>query len=134
MDIGEVRAMVIQLKKVGFASCEEYIVDLIDNYEYSKNEIFQLKMELIQLYIGSRKYAKSFEIYQNLLADNEMTEDLSDEEVKNNTRVRVTIFRKLVHLGNVASQPIKDEILEYLNESLPFDDDAETEQLIIDVI
>ena len=61
--------MVIQLKKVDFSCCEEYIVDLIDNYEYGPDDIFLLKMELINLYIGSRKYAKTFEILKAILSE-----------------------------------------------------------------
>lgn len=40
MDIREVRAMVIQLKKVDFFSCEGYLTDLIENYGYNPDEVF----------------------------------------------------------------------------------------------
>jgi hypothetical protein len=49
LNLTEVKAMVAQLKKVDFASCEEYVTDLIDNYGYNSSEIFWLNMELSDL-------------------------------------------------------------------------------------
>jgi hypothetical protein len=137
MDIREVRAMVLQLKKVDFASCEEYIVDLIENYGYSQDEVHQLKIELIELYTSSRKYAKSFEMYQQILqeldkVDNEIGENESD--ASDATHRKIQIMRKLVHLAQISSQPTKDEILEELNDCLPFEDDPDTQELIIEVL
>jgi len=138
MNIREVRAMVIQLKKVDFTSCEEYIVDLIENYGYEKNEIFELKLELVQLYTSMRKYAQSFTTLKNILetVDQDTNQDQIEENSENisGDKVRITIMKKLVHLAQVSVQPTKDKILEELNDYLPFKECSETQELIIEVI
>lgn len=53
MDIKEVKTKVIQLKNVDFSTCEGYLTDNIGNYGHSSDEILQLNLELIQLYISS---------------------------------------------------------------------------------
>ena len=117
MDIREVRAMVIQLKKVDFSSCEEYLVDLIENYGYENQEIYQLNMELVQLYIGSRKYAKSFEMYKSILK--EYSDSSFEPNVTN--QIKIQVMRKMVHLAQISVQPTKDDILQELDDNLPFE-------------
>ena len=67
MNYSEVENMILELRKIEFSSCEEYISDLIDNYAYPEKEIVWLKLQLASLHTSGRKYTRAFKIISGLL-------------------------------------------------------------------
>lgn len=78
MNLREVESMILELRKIDFASCEEYIEDLIQNYNYSKTDISWLRIQLASLHTSSRKYKKAYEIIAGIL--DEAMDDLATIE------------------------------------------------------
>lgn len=50
-------------------------------------------------------------------------------QVKDETiakQLKVQIMKKIVHLAQISTKPVKDDILEELEDNLPFEEDIET--------
>lgn len=136
LNLTEVKAMVAQLKKVDFASCEEYVTDLIDNYGYNSSEIFWLNMELSDLLTSQRKYEESFEILLQFV-DLPYVHDEQIPEGEFNIGPRdkkLTCLEKMVHLANISTPCAKEKILDELEGWVPFRDNREIQDLILEVL
>lgn len=55
-----------------------------------------------------------------------------DEYIHNS--VKATVLKKMVQLARISTQPVKSNILQELEKYLPFENDSETQNMIIQAL
>lgn len=71
MDIGEIRKVSHQLKRVSIAKCEEYLQESIEEAKLTEDFYLetQIKLEIGKLHLSDKNFLKSFDIVESIITD-----------------------------------------------------------------